>query len=269
MKLRWLPVALLPLAACVSEDREKELGDQLAAHVDAEVPLVRDPALTRYVGQLGDRLAQASDRPDLRYRFHIIDTDEMNAFALPGGHIYVNRGLIEETDNAAELSAVLAHEIAHVSARHGAQKLERQLRTGSVVSLLYRLILGHEPALLDAPALGMGGMLWSAAHSRADEIEADELAVRTLIGAGVDPNGIVTLLNNMVAEEERDHGLAAQWFSTHPVSGDRLQRTREQIRQFRGDSAPDLIQDIATYPEFLARIRALPPSPVPPAPAGP
>lgn len=243
----------------MSEDREQAIGDELATQINAQLPLVRDAALTRSLTRLGDRLARASDRPDVGYSFYIVDTDEVNAFAIPGGHIYVNRGLIERTQNASELSAVLAHEIGHISARHGAQMLERQLRTGSVVSVLYRLILGHEPALLDHGALGIGGALWTAAHSRADELEADQLAVRTLVTAGVDPIGIVTLLNGLPVEKAQKRGIAAQWFSTHPMSADRLRRTRDQVGDFRGESTPDLIQDAAWYPKFLSRMRKLPP----------
>jgi predicted Zn-dependent protease len=252
---------LLPLAACVSEDREQEIGDQLASQINAHLPLVRDPVLTGSLTGLGDQLARASDRPDVPYSFYIVDTEEVNAFAIPGGHIYVNRGLIERTENAAELSAVLAHEIGHVSARHGAQMMERQLRTGSVVGLLYRIFLGREPALLENNALGIGRAVWAASHSRADELEADQLAVRTLITAGVDPVGIVTLLDGLAAEEARDRGIAAHWFSTHPMSADRLQRTRVEVRAFRGESTPDLMQDVAWYPRFLSRMRKLPPSP--------
>jgi len=261
VRFAYLAFALLPLAACVSEDREQEIGDQLATQINAHVPLVQDPGLAGSLTTLGNRLARASDRPDVAYNFYIVDTDEVNAFAIPGGHIYVNRGLIERTENASELSAVLAHEIGHISARHGAQMLQRQLRTGSVVSVLYRLILGREPALLDHSALGIGGALWSAAHSRADELEADQLAVRTLVTAGVDPIGIVTLLHSLTAEEVQRRGIAAQWFSTHPMSADRLRQTRDEVREFRGESTPDLMRDAAWYPKFLSRMQKLPPSP--------
>lgn len=257
----YLALALLPLAACVSEDREQAVGDQVAIQINTQLPLVRDPGLTGSLIALGNRLARASDRPDVHYNFYIVDTDQINAFAIPGGHIYVNRGLIERTENAAELSAVLAHEIGHVSARHGAQMLERQLRTGSVVGFLYRLFLGREPALLAHNALGMGGSLWAAAHSRADELEADQLAVRTLVTAGVDPVGMVTLLTDLAEEEAQDRAIAGHWFSSHPMSADRLRRTRDEVQEFRGESTPDLIQDLAWYPKFLLRMRKLPPSP--------
>ena len=265
MKWLALALALLPLAACVGEDHEQQIGDQVAAQIEAQIPLIEDPALTGYLNQIGNQLARASARPDVPYRFHIIDVDQVNAFAIPGGHVYVNRGLIEQTENASELSGVLAHEIGHIAARHGAEMMERQLRTGTLVSALYRLLLRHEPELLDHNALGIGRALWSAAHSRADELEADQLAVRTMVGAGVDPSGIVTLLRSLTKMDDRQAG-AMQWFSTHPMSGERMLRTQAEIQSFRGEIAPDLVRDTRDYNQFRARLRALPAPPPAPAP---
>lgn len=253
---------LLPiLAACVGEDREQAFGDRVAEEVNARVPLVHDRPLNRYVSRLGHLLARASARPHLPYRFHIINADEVNAFALPGGHVYVNRGLIERTDNVSELAAVLAHEIAHVAARHGAQEMERQLRTGSVVSVLYHLILGREPAILNQNALRLGGALWSAGHSREDEAEADRLAVRYLVKTGVDPRGTVSLLDDLLEEEEGRPNRAARWFSTHPMTGERIRVTRAEIDALSEAPGDARIRDLPSYPDFLRRMRALPPSP--------
>lgn len=255
-----LPLALL--AGCVSEDTEQKLGDQVAAQVNATLPLVRDPALTLYVNRLGRLIAGNSDRPQVPYRFYIVDSPGVNAFALPGGHVYVNRGLIERTDNVSELSAVLAHEVGHVAARHGARTLERQLRTGSMSSLLYRVILGGEPEILDQTALRMGPAIWTASHSRRAELEADRLAVGYLIQSGVDPRGIITFLNGLLHEEAGPAPAAAEWFSTHPMTADRIARTRRDIRRELPEAPPRLAKDIASYPAFLERLRALPPPPM-------
>lgn len=263
---RALGAALLPaalLAGCVSEATEQQVGDQVAAQVNARLPLVRDPALLVYVNRIGRLIARNSDRPEVPYRFYIINSQAVNAFALPGGHIYVNRGLIERTDNVSELSAVLAHEIGHVAARHGARTLERQLRTGSLSSILYRTILGGEPEILDQTALRMGGALWTASHSRKAELEADELAVEYLIDSGVDPRGIVTFLNGLLREEASTARPTPEWFSTHPMTADRIARTRKDIRKELPEAPPRLARDIASYPAFLERLRSLPPSPVP------
>lgn len=256
-----IAAAALPLlAACIGDEREKEIGDRVASQVNAQVPLVQDGPTVRYVNDLGRMIARHSARPDLEYRFYLVDTDAVNAFALPGGHIYVNRGLVERTRNVSELSGVLAHEIGHVAARHGARNLQRHLRTGSMVSILYKLILGREPEILDQDALKLGGALWSAANSRADEAEADRLAVEYLVATGVDPKGMLTFLDALLTEERATPAgqPAMQWFSTHPTTESRIDRTRAHIGEVMPGAPSGLATDNASYPEFLARLRALP-----------
>ena len=138
-----MPLLLLPLfAGCVSEQREQEMGDLMAIDINAQLPMVEDPVLNAYVTSLGRALARVSERPGLDYHFYVINSPTVNAFALPGGHNYLTRGLIEQTRSGGELAAALAHEIGHVAARHGVDKMQRQLRTGSLVSVLYNLIMG-------------------------------------------------------------------------------------------------------------------------------
>jgi beta-barrel assembly-enhancing protease len=251
---------LLPLTGCISEKRELELGDQIAHEVNANVPLVRDAPLNAYVTDLGRLIASRSQRPELEYRFYIVDTESVNAFALPGGHIYVNRGLIQRTHNVSELAGVLAHEIGHVAARHGAKSLQRQLRTRSMSRFLYQTILGREP-LLGEEALDVAGALWMAAHSRADEQEADRLAVQYLIDTGVDPRGMLTLFD----EFHRDDDTAAAsplhaWFATHPASSARMTATRMAIRQRLRGRHPELAVQVPSYRQFMRRLADLPPA---------
>jgi beta-barrel assembly-enhancing protease len=249
------------LAGCVSEEQEQRMGDAIAADINRKIPLVHDPLLLVYINRLGLRIAQQSERPDVPYRFYIVNSAVVNAFALPGGHIYVTRGLIQRTSTASELSAVLAHEIGHVAARHGAQALERELRTGSVVSMLYQLLPWREPALLEQEALQIGGRLWFATHSRRAEREADRLAVRYLINAGVDPEGMLSMLEGLIDEEAEGPQRAVEWFSTHPTTENRLQVLRRKIEGMAGEIPPDLADDIASYPAFLGRVARLPPPP--------
>jgi predicted Zn-dependent protease len=257
-----LGLLLLPaLSGCVSEAREKELGSQIAANLNARVPLVQDVPLSLYVNDLGQLIARHSERPDLRYHFYIVDNEAVNAFALPGGYVYVDRGLIERTHNVSELAGVLAHEIAHVALRHGAKNLQRQMRTSSMSNLLYRTILGRGP-LLDQQALQMGNQLWSAAHSRADEAAADQEAVKYLIATGIDPKGMVRLFQGLMTEEREDpHRSDLEWFSSHPNTASRLQATEVTIAQAMPHPVPRLASDNASYPLFLARMQMLPPAP--------
>lgn len=251
------------LSACVTEESEQRLGDSIAKEINQQVPLLRDPPLNRYVARLGQEIAHHSARPDLKYHFYIVDTDAVNAFALPGGHIYINRGLIERTENSSELAGILAHEIGHVAARHGARNLERHLRSGSLMALMYKLFRVQEPELVDPELVNLGGTLWSAAHSRSAETEADKLAVGYLIRSGIDPQGMVSLMDALLAEEGEQPASApsAPWFSTHPTTESRVQSTRKRIRESIPKPRPRLVQDIPSYPSFLRRLEALPPPP--------
>src|SRR5690606_41311231 len=126
--------------------------------------------------------------------------------------------LLASTPLFRSLAAALAHEIGHGAERHGVAKMQRQLRTGSLVSVLYNLILGGEPDLLRREALQLGGTLWSAQNSRQAEQQADAKAVEYLLRAGLDPEAMVSLLRKLVAVESQDSSRVAGWFSTHPLT---------------------------------------------------
>ena len=245
---------LLLATACISEEREQEIGNTMAAEVNPHLPLVEDPLLQAYVSSIGGNLAEVSERPDLDYRFYIINTDIVNAFALPGGHVYLTRGLIERTEDGAEFAGVLAHEIGHVAARHGVQKLQRHLRTGSLVNVLYNTILGGEPTLLRENSLQLANLLWSAQHSRSDEEEADRLAVRYLLRAGAAPEGIITLLQKLLEEEEEADsssiGPMETLFSTHPLTAARIVDAQENIERLTGEEAQLQELDLEAFQAF-------------------
>ena len=251
--------AALLLGGCVTEQREVMIGNQIAAQVNAQVPLVQDVPLNLYVNDLGRMLAAKSQRPDLRYQFYIVDHPSLNAFALPGGHIYVNRGLIERTRDISELAGILAHEIGHVAARHGAENLQRQMRTRSMASVMYQIVLNRRP-MLDQEALDLGGALWQAQNSRADEAEADRLAVDYLVRSGVDPRGMLSLFSALWEEEQHLPGSEqVSWFSTHPNTAARMEATRVQIRGLAAPARP-LARNNDSYAAFLRRLGEQPPA---------
>jgi beta-barrel assembly-enhancing protease len=251
--------AALALGGCVNEQREVAIGNQIASQLNAQMPLVQDVPLNLYINDLGRLLASKGGRPGLAYHFYIVDTPALNAFALPGGHIYVNRGLIERTSNVSELAGILAHEIGHVAARHGAENLQRQMRTRSMARVMYQLVLGREP-LLNQEAIELGGAMWQARNSRADEQEADQLAVHYLVESGVDPRGMLSLFSALWEEEQRMPGSAAvSWFSTHPGTDARMAATRAQIRALPAPPRP-LASNNDSYAAFLRRLAAQPPA---------
>jgi beta-barrel assembly-enhancing protease len=234
------------------------LGDNVAEEINAQIPMVEDELLNRFIASLGNTLVQASKRPDLHYTFYIVNSPEVNAFAIPGGHIYLTRGLIERTRNVPELAGVIAHEVAHVAARHGIQKLERHLRTSSLVGSLYDIFLGGQPALLRHRSLELGGRLWYLGHSREDEREADRLAVRYLTRSGLDPEGMVTLMQRLLVEEGETPTGLAELFSTHPFMSDRIEVVRGEIVDLQDRTPPELLEDLPNYEAFLRRLRAVP-----------
>lgn len=245
--------AALLLTGCISEDREQRIGDRLAAEVNPHLVIVDDPLLNAYVQAVGARIAAVSARPDLVYSFYIVDTSAVNAFALPGGHIYLTRGLIERTDGGTEFAGILAHEIGHVAARHGVRKLQRELRTESLVNLLYTTIFGGEPRILRESSVRMVGTVWSMSHSRSDEREADRLAVEYLNASGVDPRGMISLLE-MLLEEERNSGsgTTVDWFSTHPLTARRIEAARATVDHLAPADRVGPGLDMSGFPLFRA-----------------
>ncbi len=242
---------------CISEEREQAIGDTMAADVNPHLPILDDPLLNAYVHAVGLQLAAASSRPDLEYRFYIVNTPAVNAFALPGGHIYLTAGLIERTRDGEEFAGILAHEIGHVAARHGVQRLQRELRTESLVNVLYATILGGEPGILRDNSLRMANSVWSMRHSRKDEREADLLAVEYLNASGVDPEGMVSLLE-MLLEEERAGGIRSgvDWFSTHPLTTTRIAAARAGIADLAPPRAGEEPLNMSGFPVFRTLLLA-------------
>lgn len=245
--------AALTLTGCISEEREQEIGDTMASEVNPHLPIIEHPLVNAYLYSVGEKIGEVSGRPGVDYRFYLINTDAVNAFALPGGHVYLTRGLVERTETGPEFAGVLAHEIGHIAARHGVQKLQRHLRTGSLVNVLYNTILGGEPALLRENSLQLANVIWSAEHSREDEREADRLAVEYLVESGVDPDGVVSLLNTLL-EEEQAHtdqfGRLETWLSTHPLTTERIAYARRSIERIDEDVEPSIELDLGAFPMF-------------------
>lgn len=256
-----LALGMLVVLGCeVSQDEEVQLGRRNAAQVDAQLPLVRDPVATRYVQDLGLSIARETERSDLEWRFRIIDSREVNAFALPGGFIYVNRGLIERAGRLDELAGVLGHEIGHVVRRHSVQQLQKQTKTGVAVELGCRLtdLCGSEVA---RAAIQVGGAALFARYSRHDEAEADSVAVAFMIDAGIDPRGIPTLFRKLMEERRRSPGPIEGFFASHPLEEDRIVATEREIAALDPSVFQGLRQDDPSYQAFKAHLASLPRAP--------
>ncbi len=210
----------------ISTEEEIRLGQQLSGEIENEQPLLNNPAIQQYVSQIGQRLAAYSDRPDLPYSFKVIDNDEqVNAFALPGGPIYVFTGLLKFADNEAELAAVMGHEIAHITARHSTEQLTKAFG----IDLLAQLILGRDPSTSAVLATNIVSSLGMLKFSRNDEIEADRLGVQYMFRAGYNPNAMLSVQEKLASLQEGQSSRVLNFLSTHPMSQDRILSIKREI----------------------------------------
>jgi beta-barrel assembly-enhancing protease len=258
--------ALLIAVACdVAEDQEASLGAQAASEIEAEVPLVEDPVINEYVSSLGQSIAARTARSDLDWHFRVVDSPQVNAFALPGGYIYLNRGLIEATRSLSELAGVLGHEIGHVVQRHSIDQMQKHAGAGIGIAVLCSVTNACESALGQA-ALQIGGTYVLARYSRRDEIQADSEAVVNVLRAGYDPMGVPRLFERLLELREYDPGQLDGWFASHPLEESRIRETTALIQSIPAAGAEGLLIDTDDYAAFRARVAALPPSPEPRAP---
>jgi predicted Zn-dependent protease len=249
------------LAACgISQQQEIQMGQQYAAEINRQLPIVDDPQIHRYINQLGNRIQRQPGNRDIPYTFYVVNIEQLNAFAVPGGFVYINRGLIEATDNLSELAGVVAHEIGHVEARHSAEMLERQ-QTAQVGLIVGSVLLGGPPQGAAGAAVNIGAQAYFAHHSREAEDEADAIAVRLLPGAGIDPAGLVTFFKELIEERERSPSQLEQWFSTHPLTEERIAHVRELIRQLPPAETSNLQVTSREFDTFRSRVSQLPAPP--------
>ncbi len=210
----------------ISTEEEIRLGRSLAAEIEREERVLNNPALSKYVSAVGRKVAAQSGRTGIPYSFTIIDNDdEINAFALPGGPLYVYTGLLKYAENEAELASVLGHEVAHVAARHSAEQITKEYG----FALLSGIILGENPAAAASLASNIAGSLGMLKFSRNDEIEADRLGLRYMFEAGYHPDAMTTFQRKLGALEASGGGLALNLLRTHPASQDRIDAIRREI----------------------------------------
>jgi predicted Zn-dependent protease len=210
----------------ISSAQEVQMGDSLSIEVESKYPILKNETVGAYVNEVGQRIVSVCDRRDIPYYFKVVsDRKQVNAFALPGGHIYVYEGLLLEASNEAQLAAVLAHEVGHVVARHATKQLTKQYG----YSLLASLILGSQPgrwSALTADLFGTAGLL---KFSRDDEYEADKLAVIYTNAAGYAPGAVSDFLGKLETMEGREPGKLEALLMTHPPTSERISKVKAEI----------------------------------------
>jgi predicted Zn-dependent protease len=216
----------------MSEAEEIQLGREADAQIRREMGLYRDPALQEYVGVIGQRLARTSERPGLPWSFAVVDSPAVNAFALPGGFIYLTRGILPFLRDEAEAAAVLGHEIGHVTARHSAAAYSRQVAVGGGLGILGVLVPETQP--LQGLA-GLSFQLLFLRHSREAELEADGLGTRYSSAGGWDPRAVpnvLAMLGRLNQASGSSRGVP-NWALTHPPAEDRVARVQDAVTAAR------------------------------------
>jgi predicted Zn-dependent protease len=214
----------------MSEAQEIQLGQEMDGQVKREMGVYQDAELQRYVSNIGLRLAKASERPNLPWEFTVLDEPAVNAFALPGGKIYLTRGILPFLHNEEQMAGVLGHEIGHVTARHSAQQYTKATSAGIGLTLLSIFVPEARP--LQGVAETALGVLFLK-HGRDDELQADRLGAQYTAKTGWDPRGVAGMLRTLerldVASGSR-RGVP-NWLSTHPAPGDRVEQVLTFIKQ--------------------------------------
>ncbi len=250
-----LPVAA-QLFGGISEAQEIELGREAATMIEADLQLLDDQRVGDYVSRLGQALVARSGRADLSYAFRVVDSPEINAFALPGGFIYVHRGLVEAAENESELAGVLGHEIGHVVARHGVSQMQRaqiaNLGLGVLGSLLGR---GRAASIGNmAGELVAGGTFMK--FSRDAEREADQLGARNMVDAGQPPRGMITFFEKLDALRESDPNAVERFFASHPSPTERIQNLSGLVDGL--SPSPDRQTDPDRFQRIRSHLLSLP-----------
>ncbi len=210
----------------ISVDEEKKLGNQFATEVEKQHQVVKDPEIQGYVEKIGNRLLTGAKQKDFDYTFKVVKDDSVNAFAIPGGHVYVHTGLIKAANSEDEIAAVMAHEINHAVARHGTRQLTQQYG----YALVMQMLLGQNPNQLAQIAASLFGQAGMMSYSRSMESQADYLGVDTMYRAGYNPQGMVTFFGKLQSLERQSPNSISKYFSSHPLTSERITTVQNEIK---------------------------------------
>ncbi|HVO82702.1 MAG TPA: M48 family metalloprotease [Terriglobales bacterium] len=234
-------------------EKQIAMGKQYAQQVESTVKLIQDPVVTEYVNRIGQNLVRNSDA-QVPFTIKVIDADDINAFALPGGFFYVNSGLILAADEEAELAGVMAHEIAHVAACHAA----RQNTRGNIMNLasIPLIFVGGGIGYAGYEAAGLALPLTYLHFSRNFEADADYLGLQYMYKAGYDPQAFIAFFEKVQAQEKKKPGTLAKAFSTHPQTPDRIEKSQEEISKILPARAQYVV-NTSEFDEVKARLAAI------------
>lgn len=238
-----------------SPEQDVEIGQKSAEEIERKLPMIENAFVQNYIGQIGRRLGEVIQGPDFPYQFKVANLSDINAFALPGGFMYINRGLIEAASTEGELAGVMAHEMAHVALRHGTNQASKAYLAQAGFGVLGGLLgdAGSAGQVIGA----IGGFGFNALFlkfSRSAEEQADIVGVQTLVSAGYDPLAMADFFEQLRSQAGRDPGKLEQFFSTHPAPANRARRIEKEV-QFLGkpkDVSP--VGGLAQVKEELSKL---------------
>jgi predicted Zn-dependent protease len=233
-----------------SLEKELALGKQLAVEVERQARLVDDAILSEFINRVGQNLVRNSDAR-IPVSIKVIDADELNAFALPGGYVFVNSGLIRVAETEAELAGAIAHEIAHVAARHATRQQSREQLVN--ISTIPLVLLGGWAGFAVRQGVGMAIPLGFLSFSRGFETEADLLGLQYMDKAGYDPTAAVDIFERIEALELRKPGTIAKVFSSHPMTADRIKEAQKNIQEIL-QPKPEYVVNTSEFNEMRWRL---------------
>jgi Zn-dependent protease with chaperone function len=237
-----------------------KLGNQAAAEAERQYPVLSDEVAQRYIESVGDRLVAVIpaqfQHPEFDYRFKVVNASDLNAFALPGGPMYVNRGMIQAARNEGELAGVMAHELSHVALRHATAQATKQGSVGNQLGMI-GMILGG--AILGGQAGAQAGMIgvqaWMTKYSREYESQADTLGAQMMAAAGYDPHDLANVFRTI---EQQGGSRGPQWLSSHPDPGNRYNKINQEANYLR--IAPNPIKMTREFERVKSRLAGMPPA---------
>lgn len=236
-----------------SLEKEIGLGKQLAQEVERQAKIVEDPVIAEYVNRVGQNLVRNSDAK-VPFTIKVIDAEEVNAFALPGGFFFVNSGLIMKAESESELAGVMAHEIAHVAARHGTKQATR----GTIINYatIPLIFLGGWTGYAIRQGAGLAIPMGFLTFSRGFEREADYLGLQYLYKAGYDPTAFVDFFEKIESLEKKKPGTMAKVFSSHPMTDDRIKQSQKEIQEVL-TAKPEYVVNTSEFHDVKARLMAM------------
>jgi len=243
-----------------TDEEEMAMGRKAAEETDKQMAILNEPLLTAYLNNLGQKVAKTSRRPQIQYSFKIVNTDAVNAFSLPGGFIYVNRGLLGFTLNESELAGVLAHEIGHVVAYHSMNDVARRWLVDQGMYQLQKAGVLTDQQMVDSLQRLGGPMLLfvDRKFNREEESEADMLGMYNAIRAGYDPQGLVSFLARL-SQFTGNPSLVEGLLMNHPLPGERVKALRAELREHPAPGG--LTKDNLGFRAAKLQVKALPPPP--------